>query len=89
MLITGFFFNSFFAMHSVFGIRPIISNISIQIYRYRIAYLKLLTNISVPNQQHLELIKAFERRDAQKAREVSGEHIEDQALEILKSIREF
>lgn len=67
----------------------IISNISIQIYRYRIAYLKLLTNISVPNQQHLELIKAFERRDTQKAREVSGEHIEDQALEILKSIREF
>ena len=67
----------------------IISNISIQIYRYRIAYLKLLTNISVPNQQHLDLIKAFERRDAKKAREVSGEHIEDQAQEILKSLNEF
>ena len=38
----------------------IISNISIQIYRYRIAYLKLMTSIAVPNQQQLELIKAFE-----------------------------
>ena len=67
----------------------IISNISIQIYRYRIAYLKLLTSIAVPTQQHLELIKAFEKRDVQKAKKVSGEHIDDQAREILKSLKEF
>ena len=65
----------------------IISNISIQIYRYRITYLKLLTDISVPDQQHLELINAFEKKDAVKARAVSGEHIEDQTREILKSIK--
>ena len=65
----------------------IISNISIQIYRYRITYLKLLSNISVPNQQHLDLIRAFEKRDAAKARAISREHIDDQAIEILKSIK--
>jgi len=64
----------------------IISNISIQIYRYRIAYLKLLKNISVPNEQHLALIAAFEKRDSKKAQEVIKEHIADQAMEILKSI---
>lgn len=67
----------------------IISNISIQIYRYRITYLKLLTDISLPNQQHLELIRAFELRDADKARAIMSEHINDQAIEILKSIRAF
>ncbi|MCD8036469.1 MAG: GntR family transcriptional regulator [Clostridiales bacterium] len=63
-----------------------ISNISIQIYKYRITYLKLLSDVSVPNQHHLELIKAFERRDAARARAVSREHIDDQAIEILKSL---
>ncbi|GFI62033.1 HTH-type transcriptional repressor RspR [Clostridiales bacterium] len=65
----------------------IISNISIQIYRYRITYLKLLNNISVPNQQHLDIISALEKRDAVKARIVSREHIEDQTMEILRSLR--
>ncbi len=65
----------------------IISNISIQIFRYRITYLKLLSDVSVPNQHHIELIKAFERRDAARARAISREHIDDQAIEILKSIR--
>lgn len=64
----------------------IISNISIQIYRYRIAYLKLLKNISVPSEQHIALIGAFENRDAKKAKEIIREHIADQAMEILKSI---
>lgn len=65
----------------------IISNISIQIFRYRITYLKLLSDVSVPNQHHIELIKAFERRDVARARAISREHIDDQAIEILKSIR--
>lgn len=64
----------------------IISNISIQIYRYRIAYLKLLKNISVPSEQHISLINAFERRESKKAKEIIKEHIADQAMEILKSI---
>lgn len=64
----------------------IISNISIQIYRYRIAYLKLLKNISVPNEQHISLINAFENRDVRRAKEISREHITDQAMEILRSI---
>ncbi len=63
-----------------------ISNISIQIYKYRITYLKLLSDVSVPNQHHLELIKTFERRDAARARAVSREHIDDQAIKILKSL---
>ena len=67
-------------------LKQIISNISIQIYRYRITYLKLLTNISVPNQQHLDLIRAFEKRSPSEARAISREHIDDQAIEILKSI---
>ena len=46
-----------------------------------------MTDISVPDQQHLELINAFEKKDAVKARAVSGEHIEDQTREILKSIK--
>lgn len=65
----------------------IISNISIQIFRYRITYLKLLSDVSVPDKQHIELIKAFEKRDAERARRISREHIEDQTLEILKSIK--
>ena len=65
----------------------IISNISIQIYRYRITYLRLLDNVSVPNQQHIALIDAFEKRDKQRVRAIIREHIEDQAMEILKSLR--
>ena len=67
----------------------IISNISIQMFRYRITYLKLLADITVPSQQHLELIKAFEKRDSHKARTISAEHIEDQTIEILKSLRNY
>lgn len=44
----------------------IISNISIQIYRYRIAYLKLLTNISVPNQQLLSLSRLLREETLRK-----------------------
>ena len=65
----------------------IISNISIQIYRYRITYLKLLTDVAVPDHQHQELIKAFEKRDSAKARAIIVEHIEDQTREILKSVK--
>lgn len=64
----------------------IISNISIQIYRYRIAYLKLLKSIAVPNEQHIALISAFEKRDSEKAQEIIKEHIAEQAMEILRSI---
>lgn len=64
----------------------IISNISIQIYRYRIAYLRLLKNINVPSQQHIDLIAALESRDSVKAKKISKEHIVEQANEILKSL---
>ena len=67
-------------------LEEIISNISIQIYRYRIAYLRLLKNINVPSQQHIDLIAALESRDSAKAKKISKEHIVEQANEILKSL---
>ncbi len=66
----------------------IMSNITIQIFRYRLTYLKYADDISIPGGHHAELIKAFEKRDAEAARRISREHIDDQAFEVLKYVRD-
>ncbi|MBQ2678778.1 MAG: GntR family transcriptional regulator [Firmicutes bacterium] len=65
----------------------IVNNLKIQLYRYRLAYLKYTEdNRKLAVKQHNELIKAIENHDSAKAKEVAAKHIKSQSEAIIEVI---
>lgn len=65
----------------------LLNNLREQIYRYRMEYLKdEPTRILLVN-EHREIYEAIKSKDAQRAKEVTFKHIENQREAIIRSIR--
>lgn len=64
----------------------VLNNLREQIYRYRIEYLKEEATRNLLVREHEELYQAIRQRDAQRAKEISFDHIENQRLAIIRSI---
>ena len=65
----------------------IVNNLKIQLYRYRLAYLKFKEeNRTLTVKQHENLISAIEKHDSVKAKAVASEHINSQAEVIIEVI---
>jgi len=65
----------------------IISNMRAQVYRYRMAYLKVYETKTAVINHHRGIVSAIENRDAQAGMKVMAEHIEHQTQVILKSLK--
>ncbi len=65
----------------------IISNIQAQVYRYRMAYLKVYETKTAVLNHHRNIIEAIEKHDAALGEKVMAEHIEHQTQVILKSLK--
>ncbi|MBQ4347351.1 MAG: GntR family transcriptional regulator [Firmicutes bacterium] len=65
----------------------IMSNLKMQLYRYRLAYLKLTAQNAITTAHHQEIIAAIESGDVEKGRSVAAEHIRYQAQIILASMK--
>lgn len=64
-----------------------LNNLREQIYRYRVEYLKDAETRDVLVQEHEELTRAIKERDVARAQRISFQHIENQRMGILSSIR--
>ena len=58
------------------------------IYRYRVEYLKDEETRNQLVKEHEEIYRDIKARDAEKAREISFHHVENQRKAIIKSIKE-
>ena len=65
----------------------IISNIQAQVYRYRMAYLKVYETKTAVLNHHRNIMEAIEKQDAALGEKVMAEHIEHQTQVILKSLK--
>ena len=65
----------------------IISNIQAQVYRYRLAYLKVYDTKTAVLNHHRNIIEAIEKRDEEAGARVMAEHIAHQTQVILKSLK--
>lgn len=65
----------------------IVNNLRIQMYRYRITYLKIPGLLDITVQQHQDIIRAIENHNGKEGKQAATAHIQYQTEEILKSIR--
>jgi len=65
----------------------IISNIQVQIYRYRLAYLKVYETKTAVLNHHRNIIEAVEKRDEVLGEKVMADHIIHQTQVILESLK--
>ncbi len=65
----------------------IISNIQAQVYRYRMAYLKVYETKTAVINHHRNIIEAVENHDEALGEKVMEEHIEHQTQVILESLK--
>ena len=65
----------------------IIINIQAQVYRYRLAYLKVYDTKTAVLNHHRNIIEAIEKRDEEAGARVMAEHIAHQTQVILKSLK--
>ena len=65
----------------------IISNIQAQVYRYRMAYLKVYETKTAVINHHRNIIEAVEKHDEAMGEKVMAEHIEHQTQVILESLK--
>lgn len=65
----------------------IISNIQVQIYRYRLAYLKVYETKTAVINHHRNIIEAVEKRDMALGERVMADHIAHQTQVILESLK--
>lgn len=65
----------------------IFNNLRIQLYRYRVAYLKLPGLVSITAQQHDEIIRTIENHMAKEGASAATAHIKYQTEVILNSIK--
>lgn len=65
----------------------LLDNLKIQLYRYRLAYLKFTEdNRKLAASQHNKIIKALESRDSESAKITASEHIKSQSKAIIEVI---
>ncbi|MDE7422484.1 MAG: GntR family transcriptional regulator [Lachnospiraceae bacterium] len=65
----------------------LLSNLSEQMYRYRLEYLKDKEVHPVLLQEHKEIITHLEKRDTTKAKEVITRHINKQYEDVIKNLK--
>lgn len=65
----------------------LLNNLREQIYRYRIEYLKDETTRAALVKEHCDIYMAIRARDAQRAKAITFNHIENQRQAIIKSIK--
>ena len=65
----------------------IVNNLRLQLFRYRLAYFKVPTTLSVPIEQHNEIIWCIENHMAEKASEIATRHVKKQTEVILSSVK--
>ena len=65
----------------------IITNIQAQVYRYRMAYLKVYETKTAVLNHHRLIIAAIENQDENEGARIMAEHIEHQTQVILKSLK--
>lgn len=66
----------------------IITNLKLQLYRYRLAYLKFNEETrKLAASQHTKLIEAIENHDLEEAKLAASEHIESQSKIIIEVIK--
>ena len=65
----------------------IISNIQAQVYRYRMAYLKVYETKTAVINHHRNILEAVETHDEAMGEKVMAEHIEHQTQVILESLK--
>ena len=66
----------------------LLNNLREQMYRFRIEYLKGLEYYPKLKEEHNMLIRAIENGDKETAKQVIGNHIDNQVLTVLHTIRE-
>ena len=65
----------------------ILNNLSEQVYRYRVEYLKQKHTPAQIIREHRELLGAIEARDEELASKTAAVHIENQAKSIVEKLR--
>lgn len=65
----------------------IINNLRDQIYRFRVEYLRSKKYRKSIAEEHQELLKALEEKDAELASEIANKHIENQEKAVVQLIR--
>lgn len=65
----------------------LLNNLSEQMYRYRLEYLKDKAVHPILLQEHKEIIKHLENRDTTKAKEVITRHINKQYEDVIKNLK--
>jgi len=65
----------------------ILNNLSEQVYRYRVEYLKQKNAPAQIIREHKELLNAIEARDEELAAEIAAVHIDNQAKSIAEKLR--
>jgi DNA-binding GntR family transcriptional regulator len=65
----------------------ILNNLSEQVYRYRVEYLKQKNNPAQIIREHKELLEAIEARDEELASEIAAIHIDNQAKSVADKLR--
>ena len=65
----------------------LVNNLSEQMYRYRVEYLKEEQTRNLLVSEHEELVKAIREGDVQKAQDISFHHLENQRKAIIRTIR--
>ena len=65
----------------------VLNNMKEQIYRYRVEYMKDEETRAQLSAEHGEIVKAIRMRDAEKAKEASFRHLENQRRAIIRTIQ--
>jgi DNA-binding GntR family transcriptional regulator len=65
----------------------ILNNLSEQVYRYRVEYLKHKETPAQIINEHKKLIKAIEERDVERASEIAAVHIDNQVKSVADKLR--
>jgi DNA-binding GntR family transcriptional regulator len=64
----------------------IVSNLSEQVHRFRIIYLKDYSSPRNVAKEHTEIIEAISGKDPEVAQKIAAKHIKNQEVAIIKSI---
>lgn len=67
----------------------LLNNLREQIYRYRIEYLKEESTRAILVKEHGDIYMAIRARDAQRAKAITFNHIENQRQAIIRSIKTY
>ena len=68
-------------------LNQVLNNLREQMYRYRVEYLKEEQTRNLLVSEHEELVKAIREGDVQKAQDISFNHLENQRMAIIRTIR--